>query len=74
MICILSFSSFWYCRRDYLLAARVSYSSWFFADGVGHVVSLVVDNNNAPFNPGSILYTDPLTLWLVGLLLWLSSA
>ena len=71
---ILGFSSVWYRRRDYLLAAMVAYGSWFFADGVGHVVSLLVDNNNAPFNAGSILYTDLLTPLLVVLLLWLSRA
>ena len=52
----------------------VAYGSWFFADGVGHVVSLLVDNNNAPFNAGSILYTDLLTPLLVVLLLSLSRA
>ena len=71
---ILGFSSVWYRRRDYLLAAMVAYGSWFFADGVGHVVSLLVDNNKAPFNAGSILYTDLLTPLLVVLLLWLSRA
>ena len=34
---ILGFSSVWYRRRDYLLAAMNAYGSWFFADGVGHV-------------------------------------
>ena len=52
----------------------VAYGSWFFADGVSHVVSLLVDNNNAQFNAGSILYTDLLTPLLVVLLLWLSRA
>ena len=71
---ILGLTSFFYRRRDYLLAAMVAYSSWFFADGVGHVVSLLLDNNNAPFNAGSILYTDLMTPLLVVLLLWLSRA
>ena len=71
---ILGFSSVWYRRRDYLLAAMVAYGSWFFADGVGHVVSPLVDNNIAPFNAGSILYTDLLNPLLVVLLLWLSRA
>ena len=52
----------------------VAYSSWFFADGVGHVVSLLVDNNDAPFNAGSILSIDLLTPLFVVLLLWLSRA
>ena len=38
----------------------------------GHVVSLVVDNNQAPSNAGSVLYTDLLTPVVVVLLLWLS--
>ena len=45
-----------------------------FADGVGHFVSLLVDNNNAPFSVRSILYTDLITPLLVVLLLWLSRA
>ena len=49
---ILGFSSVWYRSRDYLWAAMVAYGSWFFADGVGHVVCLLVDNNNAPFIAG----------------------
>ena len=69
---ILGLTSFWYRRRDYLLAAMVGYCSWFFADGVGHVVSLLVDSNTAPSNAGSVLYTDLLTPLLVVLLLWLS--
>ena len=69
---ILGLTSFYYRRRDYLLAAMVGYCSWFFADGVGHVVSLLVHNDTAPSNAGSILYTDLLTPLLVVLLLWLS--
>ena len=69
---ILGLSSFWLRRRDYLLAAMVAYCSWFFADGVGHVVSLVVDANNAPSNAGSVLYTDLLVPVFVVVLLWLS--
>ena len=52
----------------------VACGRWFFANGVGHFVYLLVDNNNAPFNARSILYTDLLTPLLVVLLLWLSSA
>ena len=69
---ILGLTSFYYRRRDYLLAAMVGYCSWFFADGVGHVVSPLVNNDTAPSNAGSILYTDLLTPLLVVLLLWLS--
>ena len=69
---ILGLTSFWYRRRDYLLAAMVAFGSWFFADGVGHVVSLLVDSNKAPSNAGSVLYTDLVTPLLVVLLLWLS--
>ena len=69
---ILGFSCFFYRKRDYLLAAMVAFSSWYFADGVGHVVSLVVDNNQAPSNAGSVLYTDLLTPVVVVVLLWLS--
>ena len=71
-VSILGFSSFFYRKRDYLLAAMVAFSSWYFADGVGHVVSLVVDNNQAPSNAGSVLYTDLLTPVVVVVLLWLS--
>ena len=53
---ILGFSSFVYRRPDYLLASKVAFASWFFAVGIGHVVSLVVDENNAPSNAGSVLY------------------
>ncbi|KZR88963.1 hypothetical protein MITS9508_01786 [Synechococcus sp. MIT S9508] len=69
---ILGFSSFLYRKRDYLLASMVAFASWFFADGIGHVASLVVDQNNAPSNAGSVLYTDLLTPLLVLLLLWIS--
>jgi hypothetical protein len=69
---ILGLSSFFYRRRNYLLAAMVGYCSWFFADGVGHVVSLLISNDVAPSNAGSVLYTDLLTPFLVVLLLWLS--
>ena len=69
---ILGFSGFFYRKRNYLLAAMVAFSSWYFADGVGHVVSLVVDNNQAPSNAGSVLYTDLLTPVVVVVLLWLS--
>ena len=69
---ILGLTSFWYRHRDYLLAAMVGYCSWFFADGIGHVVSLLVDNNTAPSNAGSVLYTDLGIPLLVVLLLWLS--
>ena len=71
---ILGFSSFLSRKRDYLLASMVAFASWFFADGVGYVVSLVVDENNAPFNAGSVLYSDLLTPLLVFLLLWISRA
>jgi hypothetical protein len=71
---ILGFSSFLYRKRDYLLASMVAYASWYFADGVGHVVSLLVDQNNAPFNSGSVLYTDLLTPVVVVILLWLSKS
>ncbi|WP_136975558.1 DUF6790 family protein [Synechococcus sp. GEYO] len=59
---ILGFSSFLYGKRDDLLASMVAFARWFFADGIGHVVSLVVDQNNAPSNAGSVLYTDLQTL------------
>ena len=72
MIGILGFSSFLYRKRDYLLASMVAYGSWLFADGVGHVVSLVVDQNKAASNAGAVLYTDLLTPLLVLLLLWMS--
>lgn len=69
---VLGFSSFWYRKRDYLVAAMVAFSSWYFADGIGHVVSLVINNNKAPSNAGSVLYTDLLTPLLVVVMLWLS--
>ena len=69
---ILGFSSFWYRKRDYLLAAMCAYSSWFFADGVGHVVSVINKHDLAPSNAGIILYTDLLTPVLVVLFLWIS--
>ena len=50
----------------------VAYASWFFADGVGHLVSLLKDSDLAPGNAGTILYTDLLTPVLVVILLWLS--
>ena len=68
-VSILGFKLF-YRVRDYLLAAMVAFSSWYFADGVGHVVSLVVDNNRHP-QCGERAYTDLLTPVVV-VLLWLS--
>jgi len=69
---ILGLSSLWLRRRDYLLATMVAYGSWCFADGVGHVVSLLRDNNWAPSNVGTVLFTDLLGPILVAVLLWLS--
>jgi len=69
---ILGFSSFLYRKRDYLLASMVAFSSWYFADGVGHVVSRVVAENKAPSNAGSVPYTDLLTPVVVLCLLWVS--
>lgn len=70
---ILGFSSFILRRRDYLLASMVAYGSWFFADGLGHVVSLVLNSDRAPANAGTVLYTDLLTPLLVVVLLQLSA-
>ncbi|MBC1262275.1 hypothetical protein FQK07_13605 [Synechococcus sp. BSF8S] len=70
---ILGFSSFILRRRDYLLASMVAYGSWFFADGLGHVVSLVLNSDHAPANAGTVLYTDLLTPLLVVVLLQLSA-
>ena len=69
---ILGLSSVGLRRRDYLLATMVAYGSWFFADGVGHVVSLLRDNNWAPSNVGTVLFTDLLGPILAAVLLWLS--
>ena len=72
MMGVLGFSSFWYRKRDYLLAAMCAYSSWFFADGVGHVFSIVTANDVAQANAGIVLYTDLLTPVLVIFFVWLS--
>ena len=69
---MLGLSSVWLRRRDDLLAAMVANCSWFFADGVRHLVPLVVDANNALSNVGSVLYTNLLVPELVVLLLWIS--
>ena len=69
---ILGLSRFWRRSRDYLLASIVAYASWLFADGLGHVYWLVVQSNDAPFNVGTILFTDLLMPILVVILLWLS--
>lgn len=71
-ISILGFSAWKLRRRDYLLAAMVAYGSWFFADGVGHVVSLLGSGDRAPSNAGTILYTDLLVPLFSSVLLWLS--
>ena len=71
-IAILGFSSWWLKRRDYLLAAMVAYISWFFADGLGHVVARLSQDNTAPGNAGTILFTDLLMPVVVVLLLKLS--
>ena len=69
---MLGLSSVWLRGRDDLLAAMVAYCSCFFADGGIHLVSLVVDANNALSNVGSVLYTNLLVPELVVLLLWIS--
>ena len=71
-IAILGFSSWWLKRRDYLLAAMVAYISWFFADGLGHVVALLSQDNTAPGNAGTILFTDLLMPVVVVVLLRIS--
>ena len=53
---ILGFSSFMYSRGNHLLASMVTFVSWFFADGNGYVVLLVVSHNNAYSNAGTELY------------------
>ena len=52
---ILGFSSFLYRKRDDLPASMVAFASWYFANWIAHVVSLVVDQDNAPSNAGSVL-------------------
>ncbi|KGG25041.1 hypothetical protein EV13_2975 [Prochlorococcus sp. MIT 0702] len=54
------------------MASIVAYTSWFFADGLGHVDSLVVQSNDAPPNVGTTLFTDLSMPILVMILLWLS--
>ena len=54
------------------MASIVAYASWFFADGLGYVYSLVGQSNDAPSNVGTILFTDLLMPILVVILLWLS--
>ena len=72
MMGILGFSRFALRQRAYLMASMTAYCSWFFADGIGHVVSLIVDHNSAPSNAGSPLYTDLLTPIFVVVLIALS--
>ena len=67
---LFGLSSFWRRRRDYLGASIVVYARWCFADGLGHVYWLVVQSNDAPFNVGTILFTDLLMPILVVILLW----
>ncbi len=71
-ICILGLSGFWRLRRDYFGTSIVAYASWFFADGLGHVFSLVFQSNDVPSNIGTILFKDLLMPILVMILLWLS--
>lgn len=71
-IAILGFSTVWLRRRDYMVAAIVAYSSWIFADGIGHVVSLVQSGNTAEYNTGTILFTDLLMPLVAALLVWWS--
>ena len=69
---ILGFTTVWLRRRDYMVASMVAYGSWIFADGVGHVVSLLQSGNTAVYNTGTILFTDLLMPLLAGLLVWWS--
>ena len=69
---ILGFTTVWLRRRDYMLASMVAYGSWIFADGVGHVVSLLQSGNTAEYNTGTILFTDLLMPVIVALLVWWS--
>ncbi|QEY33501.1 hypothetical protein EVJ50_11265 [Synechococcus sp. RSCCF101] len=69
---LLGFSSFLRRSREFLLASMLAYGSWFFADGVGHLVSLLTAGDTAPSNSGSVLITDLGTPLLVLLLLQLS--
>ena len=55
-----------------MVASMVAYGSWIFADGVGHVVSLLQSGNTAEYNTGTILFTDLLMPLLAGLLVWWS--
>lgn len=71
-IAILGFSTVWLRRRDYMVAAIVAYGSWIFADGIGHVVSLVQSGNTAEYNTGTILFTDLLMPLVAALMVWWS--
>jgi len=54
---VLGLMSIWY-RGDFWLATIVGFSIWILADGLHHIVQLVVDHNYSPGNLGVNLITD----------------
>ena len=58
--------------REYLRACILGFLVWFGCDGLGHVWQLFAQDDTAPFNAGTILYTD-LLLPVLGVVLFIGS-
>lgn len=54
---VLGICAFW-GSYPFRLATGLGFAIWFFGDGIVHVSELIQRQNMAPFNSGSVLYTD----------------
>jgi len=43
---------------EFYLATGIGFAIWLFGDGIGHVYQMVVAHNFAPYNAGTIVFTD----------------
>jgi len=70
---VLGIAAFLKPERAFLRASILGFLVWFGCDGLGHVWSLFAQGDTAPYNAGSILWTD-LLLPIAGVALYLGSA
>lgn len=65
---LLGLIAFWKNNYGFRLATGIGFAIWFFGDGVGHIYQAFVVGNYAPYNVGTVLYSD-LALPIITLIL-----
>lgn len=69
---VLGLLAFWSSKYHFRLATGIGFSVWFFGDGIGHIYQAVTAGNFAPYNVGTVLYTDLILPILTLVLLFLA--